>query len=138
MSNSGKSILRKCPCTSLKRSSLLMKLATTGVLLCAAMVMITLQGKPAICDWLLIKGERYNAISAMCMDGVLDVQIKEATVGGNEFCNFLGLCLLPQLLPFNRTNPRSVVVMDNASVHHVEYAASSCVSTPLLPRPYAD
>jgi len=83
-----------------------------------------LQGKPAICDRLLIKGKRYNSISAMCMDGVLDVHIKEGTVGGNEFCNFLELCLLPQLLPFNGTNPQSVLVMDNPSVHHVEYAAS--------------
>jgi len=36
VSNSGRSILRKCPCTILKHSSLLMKLAVTGVLLCAA------------------------------------------------------------------------------------------------------
>ena len=117
---------------------LMVVITTVEAKVCLYCFLIGNQGKPAICDWLLIKGERYNAISAMCMDGVLDVQIKEATVGGNEFCNFLGLCLLPQLLPFNRTNPRSVVVMDNASVHHVEYAASSCVSTPLLPRPYAD
>ena len=27
--------------------------------------------------------------------------------------------LLPQLMPFNGTNPHSVVVMDNASIHHV-------------------
>ena len=58
------------------------------------------------------------------MDGVFDVHTKEGTVGGYEFCNFIELCLLPQLLPFNGTNPRSVVVMDNASIHHVEYAAS--------------
>ena len=29
-------------------------------------------------------------------------------------------CLLPYLMPFNCTNPRSVVVMDNASIHHVD------------------
>ncbi len=27
---------------------------------------------------------------------------------------------VPQLLPFNGTNPKSVVVMDNASIHHVD------------------
>ena len=82
-----------------------------------------LQGKPAICDRLLVKGKRYNAISAMCMDSVLDVRIKEGTVDANEICNFIELCLLPQLLPFDGYNPRSVVVMDNASIHHVDYAA---------------
>ena len=28
--------------------------------------------------------------------------------------------LLPVLQPFNRVNPLSVVIMDNASIHHVE------------------
>ena len=28
--------------------------------------------------------------------------------------------LLPHLMPFNGINPRSVVIMDNASIHHVE------------------
>ena len=30
----------------------------------------------------------------------------------------------PKLLQFDGYNPRSVVVMDNASIHHVDYAAS--------------
>ena len=29
-------------------------------------------------------------------------------------------CLLPHLISFNRVNPRSIVIMDNASIHHVE------------------
>ncbi len=33
---------------------------------------------------------------------------------------FLERCLLPILLPFDGDNPRSVVVLDNASIHHVE------------------
>ena len=60
----------------------------------------------------------------MCVDSVLDVYIKEGTVDGEEFCNFTELCLLPQLLPFNGSNPRSVVVLDNASIHHIEHATS--------------
>ena len=28
--------------------------------------------------------------------------------------------LLPHLNPFNGVNPRSVVIMDNATVHHVD------------------
>ena len=28
--------------------------------------------------------------------------------------------MLPNLLTFNGVNPRSVVIMDNASIHHVE------------------
>lgn len=29
-------------------------------------------------------------------------------------------CLLPLLQPFNGINPHSVVIMDNASIHHVD------------------
>ena len=33
---------------------------------------------------------------------------------------FVENILLPHLLPFNGINLRSIVVMDNASIHHVE------------------
>ena len=54
-------------------------------------------------------------------------------------------CLLPVLLPFNWINPRSVVVMDNASIHHVDavaaiierqYGGKNMLLTTLFPRPY--
>ena len=35
-----------------------------------------------------------------------------------EMC-FIDLCLLPHLMPFNGTNPNSIVVMDNCAIHHV-------------------
>lgn len=38
--------------------------------------------------------------------------------------SFIELCLLPQLLPFNGSNLRSVIVFDNASIHHIERATS--------------
>ena len=31
---------------------------------------------------------------------------------------------MPQLLPFNGVNPRSIVFLDNASIHHVSHAVS--------------
>ena len=45
-------------------------------------------------------------------------------------------CLLPNLLPYNGINPRSVVILDNASIHHVEPDPCSWCSTSLLP-PYS-
>ena len=38
---------------------------------------------------------------------------------GEGFSEFVRNSLLPILLPFNNINPRSVVIMDNASIHHV-------------------
>ena len=101
-----------------------------------------LKGKRAIEERLLVRGKRYSAVGIMCIDGLLDTYITDHTIDGEEFCTFIERCLLPQLLPFNGTNPRSVVIMDNASIHHVEPAVQLieesmvlyCISYPLTPR----
>ena len=56
------------------------------------------------------------------MDGMLDVHITTESVDRDTcmFCDYVEWCLLPYVMPFNCTNPRSVVVMNNASIHHVE------------------
>ena len=46
--------------------------------------------------------------------------ITEGTMNGKRFTRFVRDVLLPHLNPFNGINPRSVVIMDNASIHHVE------------------
>ena len=52
--------------------------------------------------------------------GVLDCQITTENVDGDIFYDFVQSCLLPHLMPFNGTNPHSVVVLDNAAIHHVD------------------
>lgn len=69
---------------------------------------------------LLSRGKRYSAIPILSTEGIHDVHISEGTTDGHKFENFLRKCLLPILQPFNWINPLSVVVMDNASIHHVE------------------
>ena len=49
--------------------------------------------------------------------------IVEGNATGEVFVKFVLNCLLPILQPFNGTNSHSVVVMDNASVHHYEEVA---------------
>ena len=49
-----------------------------------------------------------------------DVYIVERNVNADVFLQFIQRCLLPILLPFDGSNPCSVVVLDNASVHHVD------------------
>ena len=38
---------------------------------------------------------------------------------GDAFYNFVQTNLLPHLMPFNGTNPHSVVILDNCSIHHI-------------------
>ena len=55
----------------------------------------------------------------MSMKGVLDAYIVESSVNGDVFEEFARKCLLPILQPFDYVTPHSVVVLDNASIHHV-------------------
>ena len=71
---------------------------------------------------LLIRGTHYSAIPVMSTQGIHDVCLLEGTVNGEVFESFLRIHLLPILQPFNCVNPLSVVIMDNASIHHVEGA----------------
>ena len=53
------------------------------------------------------------------MEDIHDVYITEGTVDGQGFSEFVRTYLLPVLQPFN-INPRSIVIMDNVSIHHVQ------------------
>ena len=79
-----------------------------------------LKGMRAVSHELRVSGKRINAIGAMSTEGMEDVYIVEGNVTGDVFVKFVRNCLLPVLQPFNGTNSHSVVVMDNASVHHYE------------------
>lgn len=57
------------------------------------------------------------------MEGILDISIVEGTMNGERFQDFIRTIVLPHLQPFNWTNPNSVVIMDNASIHHTEGVA---------------
>ena len=67
-----------------------------------------------------MRGTRYSSIPILSLDGIHDAYLAEGTMNGDRFVLFLQVCLLPHLLPFNGVNLRSVVIMDNASIHHVE------------------
>ena len=69
---------------------------------------------------LLVRGTRYSAIPVMSVYGIHDVFLAEGTINGDRFEFFIRNYLLPNLMPFNGLNPFSVVIMDNASIHHVQ------------------
>ena len=78
------------------------------------------RGIPVMDCRLLVRGVRYSAIPIISMEGIHDVYITRGTIDGEQFSDFVRSTLLPILMPFNNINPRSVVIMDNASIHHVQ------------------
>ena len=63
------------------------------------------RGKPVQCPKLLVRGERISVIVAMTVNGILDLQIVRGSVNGDIFMDFIQRGLLPNLMPFNGTNP---------------------------------
>ena len=56
----------------------------------------------------------------MSLEGIHDVYLAEGTVNGEKFEEFVRTTLLSILQPFNWINPHSVVIIDNAAIHHVQ------------------
>ena len=54
--------------------------------------------------------------------------IAEGSVDGETFLDFIRRCLIPVLVPFDGLSPNSVVVMDNASIHHVDSVVETILS----------
>ena len=102
----------------------------------------SLKGMRAVSHQLLVGGKQINAIGVMSMQGMGDAYIVKKNVNGDVFERFVRTSLLPVLKPFNGTNSHSVVVMDNASIHHLDKNCTddcwswcfSQISSPLLPR----
>ena len=80
----------------------------------------SIRGLPLSDHRLLVRGIRYTAIPIVSTDGIHDVYLHRGTMDGDSFAQFLRNCLLPILQPFNWLNPRSVVILDNASIHHIQ------------------
>ena len=80
----------------------------------------SLRGKPAKALSMLPRGNHFSAIAAMCSEGVLACKVVEGAVNAETFETFLSIELSSELFPFDGANPRSIVVMDNASIHHVD------------------
>ena len=77
-----------------------------------------IKGKTPMKKQNLFRGEHISAIVAMTNKGVLDFNIVTGGVSAETFDYFVINALLPKLQPFNVVNPCSVVVLDNASIHH--------------------
>lgn len=80
----------------------------------------SMRGIPPCDNRLLVRGTRYSAIPVVSLEGIYDAYIAQGNMNGERFVKFVWECVVPILLPFDGSNPRSVGVMDNASIHHVQ------------------
>ena len=92
----------------------------------------SLRGKPAFSKKLLVRGQRVSAIAAISCAGLLDCYTVTESVTGDTFKHYAENALVPYLQPFNGLNAHSVVILDNASIHHVEGVVDTIQQTGAL------
>lgn len=59
-------------------------------------------------------------MSALSTGGIEDIETIDGTFNGESFTTFIEENILPMMQPFNGTNPRSILMLDNASIHHID------------------
>lgn len=79
-----------------------------------------------------VRGKRLSSIGIMSTRGVEDVDTYEGSIDDDKFHDFVQGCLVPILQPLNGTNDRSIEVMDNASIHHVDRVVTTVQQTGTL------
>ena len=79
-----------------------------------------LRGMTPVQHQITVGGKRLSGIGVMSTRCMEDVYLVEGSVNGDIFLWFIQRCLLNIIQPFDGNNPRSVVVFDNASIHHLE------------------
>ena len=60
-----------------------------------------------------------SAIPVMTTPGIEDVYTTTGNVNGEKFVEFFCQCVLPIIMHSDGEHPHSIVVMDNASIHHL-------------------
>ena len=68
---------------------------------------------------LLERGQRITAIAALTVDGIISVQYTKNNVDANVFYDFVTCHLIPNMHQYDGIAPKSVVILDNCSIHHV-------------------
>ena len=63
-----------------------------------------------------------SLLSQPCADGILATKVFYGTLNGERFLDYLRGSLIPEMLPFDGISARTVLVLDNCSVHHVSSA----------------
>ena len=80
----------------------------------------SLVGKTPSVSRLLVRGKCFSAIAALTLDGIIATLVTSNTVTAVTFEEFIVSKLLTKLMPFNGVNPNSILVLDNATIHHVQ------------------
>ena len=76
------------------------------------------------------RGRRVSALAAISSDGLIDFEMIDGTSNANIFFDFAMGSLIPNMQPF--PNKNSILILDNCSIHHVDYIKDAFQSAGIL------
>lgn len=71
----------------------------------------------AIASRFVVRGQRINAIVAISSDGMVEYELHHSSIDSDMIFDFIRGNLIPAMFPFDGSSPRSVLILDNASIH---------------------
>ena len=77
-----------------------------------------LRGQTPIYHRFLARGKRISAIAAISCEGLVGVELTTGNVNADKCLEFVQGTLIPEMEPFDGTKRKSIVVLDNCSIHH--------------------
>ena len=72
-----------------------------------------LQGERPMYHRLLHRGQRISVIAALSTEGVVSTEITKGTVDGNKFTEFVEGKSIPEMMPFDGENSKSIAILDS-------------------------
>ena len=79
-----------------------------------------IRGKTPQLHRFLARGQRISAITALTKDGILATELRTGTTDSDKFYDFLRGSVIPNMHPYDGVAPKSILIMDNCSIHHVQ------------------
>ena len=76
-------------------------------------------GETPRCKRLQVRGQRISAIAAISSAGMVSLELEYGSVNSDTFYDFVRGSLIPNMHPYDGIAPKSVAIMDNCSIHHV-------------------
>ena len=91
-----------------------------------------IRGQTPCCHRILVRGTRISVITAISADGLVACECSTTTVDSEKFYDFIRAFVIPQMHAFDGTSPKSIVIMDNCSIHRVPEIATLFASVGIL------
>lgn len=79
-----------------------------------------IRGQAPRCRRLLVRGTRISVIAAIASDGLVACECTTGSVDSQKFFDFVRGSLIPQMHTFDGSSPKSIVILDNCSIHRVQ------------------